>query len=161
MDTTNSATGLTEREKDAVRENWKKLAASWKTNGIELFIRLFENYPKIRAAFKTFDGMEIEEIRKSTKLRAHIMNFKLGLASFVDNLDDEECLVILIQKQAANHFRRHIRIQEFKDAFGVFVKLVQDVTDANEFTTDAWTKTLDVIAAVMEEHMATLENQAD
>ena len=38
-DTQDPSTGLTDRQKDAVRDSWAKLAATWKTNGPELFMR--------------------------------------------------------------------------------------------------------------------------
>ena len=53
-------------------------------------------------------------MKQSSKLRAHTINFKMGIKSYVENLDDPECLVILIQKNTANHFRRGIRTAEFK-----------------------------------------------
>ena len=32
-------TGLTKRQKDAVRESWRKVAAEWKIHGPEFFVR--------------------------------------------------------------------------------------------------------------------------
>jgi hypothetical protein len=58
--------------------------------------------------------MKMEEIRTSAKLRAHAINFKHGITSFVDNLDDLDCLVVLVHKLTANHFRREIRVEQFK-----------------------------------------------
>ncbi|XP_045165151.1 hemoglobin-3-like [Mercenaria mercenaria] len=159
MDTPDPVTGLTGREKDAVRENWNKIASSWKTNGVDFFVRLFKAYPVIRSFFKTFDGMDIEEIRKTPKLRAHAINFKHGITSFLDNLDDTDCLVVLIQKLTANHFRREIKVEQFQDAFTLFVNFAQDVSDVDELTANAWKKTLKVVASVISQHMAELEQQ--
>lgn len=161
MDTPDPATGLTEKEKNAVRDSWAKLVASWKTNGVEFFYRLFQAYPQIRAQFKTFDGMDMEAIRTSSKLRAHSINFKHGITSFVENLDDPDCLVVLVQKMTANHFRRQISVERFQEAFTLFLNFAQEVTELDAFTASSWKKTLDVVAKVIGEHMKTLEQQTD
>ena len=58
--------------------------------------------------------MDFDTMKENAKLRAHTINFKMGIKSFVDNLDDPECLVILIQKNTANHFKRGIRTEQFQ-----------------------------------------------
>ncbi|KAH3893884.1 hypothetical protein DPMN_018036 [Dreissena polymorpha] len=68
--------------------------------------------------------MDFDTIRSSPKLRAHMLNFKHGITSFVDNLDDVECLTVLIHKMTENHFRRQITVNEFQvrpDTFLYFI----------------------------------------
>ncbi|XP_053377552.1 hemoglobin-3-like [Mercenaria mercenaria] len=163
MDTQDSVTltGLTEEEMKAVQDSWTKLASSWKKTGVEFFIRLFQKYPVTKTFFKTFNGMSIEEIRTAPKMRAHAANFKLGMTSFVDNLDDMDCLIVLLQKLTANHFRRQIKAEQFQDAFTLFVELAREVSDINEFTANSWKKTLNIVAKVIAEHMTTLEQKMD
>ena len=50
----------------------------------------------------------------SPKLRYHTITFKMGIDSFVDNLDDPSCLEHEIQKISDNHFARGLRIKQFK-----------------------------------------------
>jgi len=76
--------------------------------------RLFTTYPNIRAFFKTLDGLDDDALRKSSKLRAHSINFKHGITSMVDNLDDVDCLIVLIHKLTENHFRRKVTPKEFE-----------------------------------------------
>ena len=76
--------------------------------------RLFNTFPKTRAIFKTLDGLSDDELRKSPKLKAHVINFKHGITSLVDNLDDVDCLTILIHKLTENHFRRNITAAQFQ-----------------------------------------------
>lgn len=161
MDTPDPVTGLTEAERTAIRDNWSKITSSWKTNGVEFFVRLFTAYPAVRAYFKTFDGMDMEEVKKSSKLRAHSINFKHGITSFVENLDDPECLVVLVHKMTANHFRRQIRVERFQEAFTVFLNFAKDVSEMDELTAGAWKKTLDLVATVIGDHMVTLEQHTD
>ena len=76
--------------------------------------RLFKAYPSVFAYFKSLHGMDFDTMKDNAKLKAHTINFKLGIRSFVENLDDPDTLVILIQKNTANHFRRGIRTPEFQ-----------------------------------------------
>ncbi|KAH3893881.1 hemoglobin-3-like isoform X2 [Dreissena polymorpha] len=157
----NPVTGLTWRQKEVVRESWGKLGSEWKTHGVEFFIRLFKTYPSILAYFKTFDGMDFGAIRSSPKLRAHMLNFKHGITSFVDNLDDVECLTVLIHKMTENHFRRRITVNEFQDAFTLFATFIQEVTQCDDVTRGAWTATLTVISTVIRDHMTLLQSRGE
>ena len=58
--------------------------------------------------------MSLPEIEKSTKLRAHAINFRHSVTSYLENLGDLDTAVILIQKTAASHFKRQIRGDQFK-----------------------------------------------
>ncbi|KAH3893876.1 hypothetical protein DPMN_018028 [Dreissena polymorpha] len=160
-DPADPVTGLTWRQKEAVRESWGKLSSEWKTHGVEFFIRLFKTYPSILAYFKTFDGMGFDAIHSSAKLRAHMLNFKHGITSFVDNLDDVECLTVLIYKMTENHFRRQITVNEFQDALTLFATFIQEVTQCDDFTLGAWTATLTVISSVIRDHMTLLQSLGD
>ncbi|KAL4226220.1 hypothetical protein ACF0H5_014205 [Mactra antiquata] len=148
--------GLTNSEKDLVRESWAPIKAEWKVHGIEYFIRLFKEYPYTQKYFKTFDNMEIDEIRASTKLRAHVINFKSGLNSLIKNLDEPEVLEILIQKLAENHFRRNIKAATFQKAFDLFITYGKEVAQFDEKTCEAWAKTLKVVTSIIDGHQQTL-----
>ncbi|WAR26169.1 GLB3-like protein [Mya arenaria] len=154
-------TCLTERQKNAVRDSWAKMVSTWKTNGVEFFFRLFTTFPNIRAYFKTLDGLDLDALKTSSKLRAHAINFKHGVSSFIDNLDDIDCLVILIHKLTENHFRRNIAPKQFEDALSLFTTFVGDVQEVDEFTLNAWKATLATVLSVITEHMKTLEAQTD
>ncbi|WAR26231.1 GLB3-like protein [Mya arenaria] len=157
-DIVDPGTGLTERQKTAVRESWAKMG---KDNIVEFYFRLFTTFPHIRAYFKTLDGLDQDALKISPKLRAHAINFRHGVSSFIDNLDDIECLVILIQKVTENHFRRNIKPKPFEEAFSLFTTFVGDVQEVDEFTLNAWKATLATVLSVITEHMKTLEEQTD
>ncbi|XP_060555774.1 hemoglobin-3-like [Ruditapes philippinarum] len=159
-DTPDPGTGLTGKEVAAIRESWGKLTASWKTYGPEFYGILIED-PDVRKFFKSFNGMKMEEIRTSAKLRAHAINFKHGITSFVDNLDDLDCLVVLVHKLTANHFRREIRIEHFKEAFRLFLNFAQSKMEMDELTVNAWVKTVKVLEDVIGKHMDELDSQTN
>ena len=76
--------------------------------------RLFQKFPGILAFFKTLKDMDFDTMKKSSKLKAHTINFKMGINSYVDNLDDTECLVILIQKTTEKHYDRAVKVEHFQ-----------------------------------------------
>lgn len=161
METPDPTTGLTEKQIEAVRTHWGIVKSQWKKHGVEYFIQLFQAYPNIKAFFKVFDDMDWEEIRKSAKLRAHTINFKNGVGSFIENLDDPECLVVLIEKQSANHFRRKISANEFGDAFKCFLDYAKENTELDDFTAAAWVQTLAVVETLIGNYMKELEKSCD
>nr|8OUP_A Chain A, Nerve hemoglobin [Spisula solidissima]8OUP_B Chain B, Nerve hemoglobin [Spisula solidissima]8OUP_C Chain C, Nerve hemoglobin [Spisula solidissima]8OUP_D Chain D, Nerve hemoglobin [Spisula solidissima]CAJ31107.1 nerve hemoglobin [Spisula solidissima]CAJ31108.1 nerve hemoglobin [Spisula solidissima] len=150
-------TKLTKAEKDAVANSWAALKQDWKTIGADFFVKLFETYPNIKAYFKSFDNMDMSEIKQSPKLRAHSINFCHGLNSFIQSLDEPDVLVILVQKLTVNHFRRKIAVDRFQEAFALYVSYAQDHAKFDDFTAAAWTKTLKVVADVIGGHMQTLQ----
>ena len=58
--------------------------------------------------------MDFDTMKASNKLKAHTINFKMGINSYIDNLEEPECLVILIQKTTENHYKRGIRVESFQ-----------------------------------------------
>merc|ERR1712137_789329 len=126
----------------------------------KFFIKLFREHEDIRSFFKLFEGMSLEEIEKSSKLRAHATNFRMGVASYVENLDIEDLstVVVLIQKTAENHFvRRQIRGKEFRVALKCFLEFLQESMKVDEAALTSWEKTFNVVASVIDDHVKTLE----
>ena len=71
--------------------------------------------PDVFPHFKSlFQSLAIRDLNNHPKLKAQAKVFNDALASFVDNLDDGECLAVLIKKMTENHFKRGIRMKEFQ-----------------------------------------------
>ena len=70
--------------------------------------------------FKALRDIDPAEMKTNPKLRYHTITFKMGIDSFVDNLDDPDRLVIEIRKISDNHYRRGIRPKQFQ-ASGIFI----------------------------------------
>lgn len=151
--TTSEPSALSEHELEAINDTWTLIWNDKKTNGIELFIKLFTHFPESQNFFKDFKGLPIEEVREHKKLRAHALSVMYALKSFIDNLDDEETLDALVRKNAQNHAERGVGEREVKMLLPAFQELLHE--QLQEKTTDlhksAWTKLFGVIALVARE----------
>lgn len=139
-------TGLTQRERQAVVSTWAVVKLDAKRTGVELFMRLFEAHPEHQKRFPSFRGMNLTELRGSTKLSAHATNVMYSLTGVVDNLEDPECLTELLRKLGENHRRHEITEKEFHDLKVVLMdllkeKLGEQLTPQGE---RAWNKTVDL-----------------
>lgn len=149
--------GLTKQEKDSVRTSWGKYMNNAMANGTGFYLSMFKTYPAIFASFKElFKDAGINELNNTPKMKAQVKVFNDAIGSFVDNLDDTDCLTVLVQKMAKNHFSRGIKIKEFHDAYGLFVRFLQDTLHLDGPTKDSWEKTVAVICKIMDDYMKQL-----
>ncbi|KAL3852159.1 hypothetical protein ACJMK2_015837 [Sinanodonta woodiana] len=159
MDEPDPSTGLTPRQKDALRSTWKVASVNPVPTGVTFFIRLFKTLPAAMSYFKTFDGMPLSEVEKSGKLRAHASNFMHGVTGMIDSLDDAECLVSIIQKLTINHHRRNIKPETFQAVFGVLLTFLEDTLESkmDQFSKNAWEAVTSVILRIVTKEVEDLE----
>ncbi|XP_046573943.1 globin-like [Haliotis rubra] len=160
MDTPDKATGLTERQKDAIRTSWALVSLDLKGNGVNFLIKFFKDYPEDKTFFEAFKDKKPEELRDNPKMRAHASIVMHALTSVVDNLDDPECLIDILQRNAQSHFGRNIRIKQYKDLFETFVRYLQEALGdkCTELTKTSWEKALVVVISVIGNEMTALSN---
>ncbi|XP_046358133.2 globin-like [Haliotis rufescens] len=160
MDTPDEATGLTERQKDAIRASWALVSINLKGNGVSFLIKFFQDYPEDKAFFEAFKDKKPEELGDNPKMRAHASTVMHALTSVVDNLDDPECLIDILKKNAQSHFGRNIRIQQYKDLFETFIRFLQEGLGdkCTDLTKESWEKALGVVVSVIESEMTALSN---
>lgn len=151
LDVPDPATGLTPREKMAVRRIWDIVKADIKQNGIDLLVMLFESNPSHQRHFEAFKDVPLKDLPSNRKFQAHCTSVMYALTSVVDNLDDTECLVEMLTKLGQNHHRHGITRQEFIDLKTTVLKLLTKKL-GSKFTCEdeaAWNKTLDVAYSVI------------
>lgn len=146
-------TGLTVRQKRLIADSWVLLGSrkDQKRFGVNFFIQLFKAYPYQKDLFPLFKNKTLDELEMSPIMRAHATTVMYQIGSFVDNLDDVECLVGLVQKVARNHIARDIGVQEFEELqemFGPFLKQ-QLGGQATDEVVQAWDKLLGVMNSVI------------
>ncbi|XP_067684142.1 globin-like [Haliotis asinina] len=149
----NPATGLTLRQKNLIIQSWEIIGSlqTQKKNGVQLFMDLFTAYPNQQEFFPLFHDKSLEELASSSKMRAHATTVMYQIGSFVDNLDDPECLVALIEKVANNHLKRGIRMKEFEELRTMFIPFLKKSLGAEATTAvlEAWDKLLAVMNTVV------------
>ncbi|CAG2185801.1 unnamed protein product [Mytilus edulis] len=151
-------TAITEEEANAIRETWTVLWSNKKENGIALLIKLFTTYPEAQKMFPMFDGLTIEEVRSSKKLRAHALSLMYALKSFLDNLDDSDTLDGLVRKNAINHAKRGVGAKELMWLLPLFLELLDEILEegVTELQKKAWTKIYGVLASISREEVNNL-----
>ncbi|KAK6177778.1 hypothetical protein SNE40_015812 [Patella caerulea] len=163
MDVPDKVTGLSKREQLAITSSWDLIKVNAKENGVELFIRLFKAYPKSQDFFEHFKGKDPESLRKKTMLRVHGTTVMHALNSMVESIDDPECLIGLLERNALSHYPRGIRIQHYQELWIVFINLLKDAlgSKCTPETVAAWEKALKVINSVIETELTKQSNIKD
>jgi len=150
-----STTGLTNGEKDIIRNTWAEVKKDIKGNGYDLFIRFFTENPTYQQHFKGFSDVPIAELRGNKKVLAHANSVLYAITSLVDNLDDPECLVEMLKKVSESHVARGIAIPMFINLGTTIVGLLIDKLGPNVMDTvaiEAWKKTYGVIVHVIKQN---------
>ncbi|XP_076312150.1 globin 1 [Tachypleus tridentatus] len=160
IDIPDEGTGLTLRDKQHIRKTWSIIQKDLKGNGIELFIRLFTEYPDYKQLFKSVANVPWEQLRDSKKLEAHALSVMYTINSWVDNLDDVGCILELLTKTAENHRRRQITAEQFENLALVMVNLLQDVLGSHitPSAVESWKKALNVINNIINKGLQNPEN---
>lgn len=151
LDIPDPGTGLTPREKMAVKRNWELVKVDTKQNGIDLLVMFFEANPDYQNYFRGFKDVPLKELPSNPKFQAHSTSVIYALTSVVDNLDDTGCLVEMLTKLGENHHRHGISRQEFHNLKIVVMKFLKTKL-GSKFTSDdeaAWSKTLDTAYSVI------------
>ena len=76
--------------------------------------RLFKAFPQLLPKFSTLNGMDFEAMKQHYKLRAHAGSFKAGITSFIDSLDDIQCLQLLVKRHTIHHYEMGLRVEQFQ-----------------------------------------------
>ncbi|KAK7102989.1 globin-like [Littorina saxatilis] len=148
-------TGLSAKDRDAIRTSWAMVNKDAQANGTALMIRFFEEYPNNLDFFTEFRDLRPEELRDSTGLQQHAMRVMHALTCVVDSIDDAHVLIGVLHKTVDSHLTRGIRVAQFTELFDVFARFIGDVL-GEKFTTDmatAWQTTAATILTVVEARM--------
>ncbi|XP_060070567.1 globin-like [Ylistrum balloti] len=160
-ETTQNDGPLTSEEAKLLQASWEILAEDKKTNGVKLFIKLFSRYPESKEMFKMFHNVPLEDLdyngettKANRRMVAHGMSVMYALESYVDSLDDSDCLVELVRKTARFHLDRNIGAKQFMWLIPVIHELIDDVTEGRDIADidaikKAWEKILTVVAELV------------
>lgn len=141
-------TGMTSKEKTAVRATWHKFREHHSENSSKIFVELFTQYPEYKKIFKDFTHETADALAKSPKLQAHGLSVVYQTTAFVESLDDADMLVTLIQKNGTAHTRRKgVTPKHFLHFTRVYKGVIQSAV-GSKMTPDAdsgWDKLFDIV----------------
>lgn len=99
-------TGLTERERAAILQTWKRFLDAHKDYGELIFLAMFTRHPDYIELFRQFRGKTAAELPGEAQFRAHACAVGYQLSSMVDSVHDSVLLEALIRKNAISHLER-------------------------------------------------------
>ncbi|XP_076041209.1 globin-like [Oratosquilla oratoria] len=150
-DVPDATTGLTPRQKQAIRDTWSLVVPDMKTHGVNFFMALFQTHPHLQNRFRGFKGKTIEELRVNKRLVAHGSTVLMAVTSLVDNLDDVSVLVELLKTTGKNHKDRGVQKNDFELLAPVMIKFLKDSLGPHwsQQAEEAWKLALKVINSVI------------
>lgn len=149
-------TGLTPRQKQIVKDTWEIVKLDVKANGVELFIKYFQEHPEYQKFFRAFSDVPLSELRGNRRLLAHATSVMYAITSVVDNLDDPDCLIELLAKIGVSHIPRNLARHHFEHLSLTILELLEEKLGSrimNDTAKDAWRKTLDIMNSIIVENL--------
>ncbi|XP_065284516.1 uncharacterized protein [Dermacentor albipictus] len=142
---------LTERDKKLIRNSWRKFCERNPDYGMSIFMGMFAKHPEYLHLFPRFRDMELRALRDNAKFRTHACAVGQHLSATVDCTGDDEVLVELIRKNAANHVpRAGVRPANFESLFAA--ALEQMVASNRAFMTpatmSAWQRLFEIMNTI-------------
>ncbi|XP_074648006.1 globin-like [Tubulanus polymorphus] len=153
LDTVDPATGLTQRQKNAIKNSWDLVAEDAKGNGIVFYMRLFDEYPDYQKLFpKGISNKTKEELPGSIRMKAQAAKTMMALNNYVANLNDPAVLVVMLKDLARSHLAFGVGKEHFTNVKSPLMWALETALGAerfNEFTQNAWSSVIDVIISVV------------
>ncbi|XP_060070460.1 globin-like [Ylistrum balloti] len=157
-----SGAPLSDNEVELLKASWEILAEDKKTNGVKFFMKLFTMYPDTKKMFKSFKDVPLELLdydgtttKKNKTMIAHATSVMYALESYIDSLDDLDCLEELVKKVAISHKPRGIGPAEFKLLEKVFLAVIEDLVKDDsldlEKIKNAWKELIRLVCSIVKE----------
>ncbi|XP_069141400.1 globin-like [Argopecten irradians] len=158
-----SSKPLTDEEVKLLQDSWNILAENKKKNGVKLFMKLFERYPDAQQMFKSFRNVPLKDLdydgettKSNRRMVAHGLSVMYAMESYIDSLDDMDCLIELVRKTALAHLKRDVGVKEFMWMIPVTHDLIDYATAGMDgldlgAIKAAWKKILTLVAELVGE----------
>lgn len=161
-------TGLTEEEKQHLKDSWKLMAGNTPQDaqeaGINLLLWMFDNIPNMRPRFNKFDASSPRtSLIADEMFLAHTQNVVVAVDTLVKLLDDPQKLEQKLQSTVKSHVHQDPPIgatyfEVFAEKFHIFLKAALGVTHESE-EAKAWEKFLYALASLIKAEEEKLEAQ--
>jgi hemoglobin-like flavoprotein len=78
---------LSSKERQIVRQTWPALVNDLQGNGLQLFLRIFELCPEVKALFHV-DNVRHSQLARNVNIKAHGKRFISAIGAAVDSVDE-------------------------------------------------------------------------
>ncbi|XP_064475881.1 globin-like [Ornithodoros turicata] len=99
-------TGLTGKERAAIKATWAIFQANHSEQAAVVFVDMFTEYPEYKIIFKEFRHMDAVSMASSPKLIKHATAIVYTLTTFIETMDRPDVMTDLIKKNASDHINR-------------------------------------------------------
>lgn len=142
-----SRTGLSDKEKKAVRDSWFQFCLRYPDHGSIVFMTMFIHNPEYMDLFRNFKGKRLAQLHDDPKFRAHASAVGHQFSAIVDTVDDTVVLVELMRKNAVNHVPRSgVQPMHFESICQAVMEVLHDRVAArmNRAAVSGWVKLTEV-----------------
>ncbi|KAK3603496.1 hypothetical protein CHS0354_030337 [Potamilus streckersoni] len=146
---------LSESQMDIIKTTWKTIKQYIANVGILTFVSMFEEHPEIQHTFASFRNRKLEEVQKSSLLRAHAMRVMGTVDRCILCLDGGESIEEIMKELGHVHFQYQVNMNQLKIICPQFLKAVKPYLEGtwSSEVEVAWTKLFDIILACMCYHV--------
>ncbi|CAH1776422.1 unnamed protein product, partial [Owenia fusiformis] len=120
MDTVEPGTGLTPREKNAIRDTWAVVMQEKAKNGFLFFKKFFEMFPEMQGYFP-FKDVELDDLEEHAFFKIHAGKVFNKINDMVENLYNVSELVGIIKGVGSDHAPRGITAGAFENLREAFL----------------------------------------
>lgn len=78
---------LSAADRHTVQKTWPALASDMQSNGLQVFLRIFELCPEAKALFSV-ENVRHSELARNVIIKAHGTRFVRAIAAVIENLDE-------------------------------------------------------------------------
>ncbi|XP_022090881.1 uncharacterized protein LOC110979416 [Acanthaster planci] len=150
---------LSDRDKSLVQGCWKEVRKDLVELGVDLFVRLLEDYPTLRDLFPFGKlNLSTEKLRHNQDLRGHGQRVMETIGTAVEGLDEWELIVPLLEDLGARHKGYGAAPEHFVPLEEAFMFSMRNGLPPKVFTSEvqgAWKNFWKAVIEIMSETMRT------
>uniref|UniRef100_A0A914UKD7 Globin family profile domain-containing protein n=1 Tax=Plectus sambesii TaxID=2011161 RepID=A0A914UKD7_9BILA len=143
---------LSPKQRAILTETFRKMEDDGKRTGVNIFVRLFAEYPNYKAIWPQFQAIPDSSLMGAQELQKHAGVYMSGLRNIIASIDDNEALAEQLKKIALTHLKWGIRTFHIQNMLPEVLATVHlCMNGITPEVKDAWTTLFAVIASMVED----------
>ncbi|XP_077548483.1 globin-like [Haemaphysalis longicornis] len=139
--------GLSDEDKQAIRDTWKSFRLSHPDPGTDLFLTLLDKHPDFQALFRDFKGKPKEAIPQEPFFKKHCEAVGKLLDDVVETLDAPAMMADVVRTNALEHVSRDgVLPQHFQALWDLIGARIGESGQASPPAAPSWAKLLQMMA---------------